>query len=527
MSKSSRITLPFITGAANVGLGVCINEVSEQVLEDWNPPTLLVIGIAVLFGVLPFVANAVSERSEEDARTRWVWVAGLSITGFAVASLWMLTQWIALPEKVTEFLGYAAGVLFVFGVLFPPIALLLLALRQHEYREGEVTLEELNEVVYFQMLENEQIEGNEGLLELARIALFLDLIPVAYPQGIESQGTEGEETQAALLEAYVQRQLTKSKTRGTGKYTPEQTRHYLTWLAWSLKQQNQTDFYIEDMQPSLFATQGERFVYEIIVGLILGLILGLTGGLIGGLIEGLTGGLLWVLIGGLIGGLTFALIWVISKIMGAIECPYIILEDPIRFSRQKINNNLISSLMIALISGMIWDVSILIASLISGVTTYKSMGLIWAPILGLIWAIIRGISSDFVYRSKPNQGILESGKKAVILFPITLPATMLMFVFSYLGTGVSINLTDVLIGGLGMSTFISLYFGGAACIQHLLLRVMLWQKGVIPWNYSRFLTYAAELRLLNQVGGRYRFLHDKLREHFVGSEPVLEPLSIE
>ncbi|MDB9517440.1 NACHT domain-containing protein [Roseofilum reptotaenium CS-1145] len=132
MSKNSQITLPFITGAANVGLGVCINEVSEQVLDDWNPPTLLVIGIAVLFGVLPFVANAVSERSEEETRTRWVWVAGLSITGFAVASLWMLNQWTVLPDKVTEFLGYATVGLFVFGVLFPPMALLLLALRKGE-----------------------------------------------------------------------------------------------------------------------------------------------------------------------------------------------------------------------------------------------------------------------------------------------------------------------------------------------------------------------------------------------------------
>ena len=42
MTKSSQITLPFITGAANVGLGVCINEVSEHVLDDWNPPTLTV-----------------------------------------------------------------------------------------------------------------------------------------------------------------------------------------------------------------------------------------------------------------------------------------------------------------------------------------------------------------------------------------------------------------------------------------------------------------------------------------------------
>jgi hypothetical protein len=54
---------------------------------------------------------------------------------------------------------------------------------------------------------------------------------------------------------------------------------------------------------------------------------------------------------------------------------------------------------------------------------------------------------------------------------------------------------------------------GAACIQHFTLRFVLWCSGVIPWRYARFLDYATDRKLLQRVGGRYRFLHYLLRDH--------------
>ena len=38
---------------------------------------------------------------------------------------------------------------------------------------------------------------------------------------------------------------------------------------------------------------------------------------------------------------------------------------------------------------------------------------------------------------------------------------------------------------------------------------------VIPWNYAQFLDYCVERRLVQRVGGRYRFLHRELLEHFM------------
>jgi MFS family permease len=50
-------------------------------------------------------------------------------------------------------------------------------------------------------------------------------------------------------------------------------------------------------------------------------------------------------------------------------------------------------------------------------------------------------------------------------------------------------------------------------MKHLLLRVILWRRGEIPWNYSRFLEYVSQRLFLQRVGWQqYRFLHELLRD---------------
>jgi amino acid transporter len=67
---------------------------------------------------------------------------------------------------------------------------------------------------------------------------------------------------------------------------------------------------------------------------------------------------------------------------------------------------------------------------------------------------------------------------------------------------------------------ISFVLGFLACysylplIKHLSLRLVLWQSGTIPWNYACFLNYCTERLLLQRIGGRYRFMHKLLQDHF-------------
>jgi hypothetical protein len=63
--------------------------------------------------------------------------------------------------------------------------------------------------------------------------------------------------------------------------------------------------------------------------------------------------------------------------------------------------------------------------------------------------------------------------------------------------------------------------GGFACVQHLVLRVLLWQTKRIPWNYPDFLDYAAGRILLRKVGGGYIFMHRLLLDYFASLETTI------
>ncbi|MEB3339770.1 hypothetical protein [Okeania sp.] len=52
-------------------------------------------------------------------------------------------------------------------------------------------------------------------------------------------------------------------------------------------------------------------------------------------------------------------------------------------------------------------------------------------------------------------------------------------------------------------------------IKKLVLRIILFSHGHIPWNYRRFLNYSASKLLLQKVGNRYQFIHYLLYKHFL------------
>ena len=63
--------------------------------------------------------------------------------------------------------------------------------------------------------------------------------------------------------------------------------------------------------------------------------------------------------------------------------------------------------------------------------------------------------------------------------------------------------------------------GGITYIKHHVLRILLWRNNYAPWNYIRFLDYAAERVFLHKVGGGYIFTHRLLMEYFATlSQPI-------
>jgi hypothetical protein len=56
--------------------------------------------------------------------------------------------------------------------------------------------------------------------------------------------------------------------------------------------------------------------------------------------------------------------------------------------------------------------------------------------------------------------------------------------------------------------------GGEACLQHFVLRFLLFWHGSVSWDYPAFFNVAAEYLFLRKVGGGYIFLHRMLMEYF-------------
>jgi hypothetical protein len=190
---------------------------------------------------------------------------------------------------------------------------------------------------------------------------------------------------------------------------------------------------------------------------------------------------------------------------------------------------LILGLILGLISGLIFG---LIFELIGGMPIVGLIvGLINGLIFGLIDGLIRGLKQELKERSRPNQGIWNSLQSVLWTTAFSYPLGVILSASSFLlGKGSVKNpdwlhlLSSALPNSLLVGIFWSLYFGiclsgGEACIKHFSLRFILWQSGIIPWNFARFLNYCVERRLLLRVGGHYRFLHRELLDHFAQLPP--------
>ena len=355
----------------------------------------------------------------------------------------------------------------------------------------------------------DELQSRPGFMELARSPMLLNLMPIAYPHGLPQNTPQNtlqdrEACQEQLFEEFLHRKLDPAKwdiSRQLKDCDHKQARDYLAWLAASMEREEikQREFLIEGLQPTWLENEEQRKQYRLIGGLIGGLIVGLIGGLIGGLIFGL--------IGGLIVGLIFGLIYD--------ENDSIELTEALDLSGQGIKRGLASGLRYALIFGLILG---LIVGLIVGLIGGLIGGLIVGLIVGLIGGLIGGLKAELKTRKYPNQGIWETRTKTLITIVLAAPLCPLIYIVPRWATGQEFNLVEALITGGLFGIFLGFMSGGGlALVQHFSLRWVLRRRGRMPWNYAAFLEEASRVGILRQSGGRFRFYHDKLREHLASN----------
>src|SRR6266571_4206637 len=154
----------------------------------------------------------------------------------------------------------------------------------------------------------------------------------------------------------------------------------------------------------------------------------------------------------------------------------------------------------------------LLAGLVSGLVG----GLVSGLVNGLLVGLLVGLSSTLI---KPKEVLSWSWSA----FRQDSVAGLVFGLLVGLVSGLVGGLYLGLIGGLFSGLIGGLIFGGAAFLNHYLIRLLLRQKGVIPWYYVRFLDEATERILLQRVGGGYRFIHPLFQVYFASLGTVPPP----
>jgi F0F1-type ATP synthase assembly protein I len=376
----------------------------------------------------------------------------------------------------------------------------------------------------------ESVQASPQLQDLLRKPLFLAVFGFVAPRfdfkEWQQRATDDERMEylfdrywdvameQALVDAKSQDEGILSKTYGKKKLPDRRkVRRALVFAAKAMEQESQTELLIEKMQPTWLRNKYQQPQYRLIFGLITGLIVGVILGLFFAVIFGL--------LHGLILGLISATFWGISSgIFIGLEPIEAIEEISIeQITRQNFFRNQKSHLIPWLVSGPLFFLTtwLIYGPLFSRSAGPKIMLIFWL-IAGPVLLLIRGLTKEIDIRDRPNHGIRNTCRNMIILtmasifisivlkYPIERLLAKLLPNSQIIGTEIVILLA--LIGS-------SFYFGGGkALAQHIALRIVLAWNGYAPYRYDKLLDYCTERLLLQRIGGRYRFMHKLLQEHF-------------
>ncbi|MBH8573035.1 NACHT domain-containing protein [Nostocaceae cyanobacterium CENA369] len=412
-----------------------------------------------------------------------------------------------------------------------------ICLRLLSYHQIKSYLANLNRTQLWQFLQTDTT-----LLELVRKPLMLSIIILSYEELATERWinlTSNISPLEYLLNAYIRQMMSRSLVNQMySKQEASVTKWMQRWLAFLaqyLQSSSKTEFSIDDIQAGCFQTIAQKRIYYFTIKIALWLFSGFIVGLIFGKNFGLVSG------------------FVISLIINLSET--IQLADKIKFSFNRLIVGCKLGSFIGAIGGFLYSFlfALYIAIAIDGIKNINILTFLvfWAVLTifltiifsvssGLIFGIFLSlIKEEFEIKFIPNQGIINSFKNAIIysMFSgLILGITWSLIYIVFPGNNlIKIDEPDVYVMGTtealinvaiisGLKFAVSsglaiwLLCGGFTCLQHFVLRLILHFNGYIPWNYARFLDYCTERMLLQRVGGRYRFIHKLLQDHFAQME---------
>ncbi|MFN6559796.1 MAG: tetratricopeptide repeat protein [Nostoc sp. ChiSLP01] len=510
-------------------------------LSDWQPTT----------------SQLASRQSGNTSRFRRVSEKNLSESLPEQAPVWSMPNWLAskvrerygfLPRQIKQWLEEKRLIPLLDGLdevrpEYQPDCVrainewlksdlrpreIALCCRREQYEAYTQKLE-FDGAVYLQDLTDEQIQtfltetnrddlkeslvADADFLALIRRPLLLSMAVLAYKELEPTQwrrATSAGDRLNLLLDAYVRRMLTQdtpSRAYRHGKIpSPEQSQKWLEILALELLQESETEFLIEQIEVTWLSTPLQKWLFTFFAVIFWGLIGAvISWGLIVvvifwgqfiGLIRLRQIGSSPRLLFGLVIGSLYGLEHGINVLKNLPQIESVVRGIQISLSSlkpQKVLRKLSS-----------WK-DILVPTQIS-VLIHK-LNELTIPIWGFNFQEWRFKIKTL---SVPNQGIRNLWRNAI---PITITFVPLhtLIVCVVLRSTSSLDYIVVISLSIALLLWIELG-GGYVCINHFLVGLSLCCTNSIPWDYARFLNYATERLLLQRAGGRYRFMHDLLRQ---------------
>jgi hypothetical protein len=312
-----------------------------------------------------------------------------------------------------------------------------------------------------------------------------------------------------LVAAYARERLERP-TPPPASFPPAQAARWLAWLAQTLSRHNQAMLALEHMQPDWLPSRGQSRWVRAGAALLTGLAsfaLGSVafwragdwpGTLLAGAVVGLGVSLYMVLVHGSFAG----------PIRPVDKAPALTWPS----ARFALGLGLGGCLVAALFTAGFGQLVSLAAGQGWAGDRWLKGGLFVGSFFGLVGMLVAFLDGQEVAaRSRPNAGMWRSAQSALLS---GLGFGLIAFLTGWRGESAETGLAWGLLAG----PIIGLLNGGAALIQHLVLRLLLWQNGSTPppWNYVRFLDGAVERGLLHRAGGSYLFVHAMLQQHFAG-----------
>jgi hypothetical protein len=410
-----------------------------------------------------------------------------------------------------------------------PAAILILPLSQSQI------LQYLSEAGDSLNMENvsQTIQADPALLSLLETPLMLGIVALAGQQlfAVDAGPRGSRDLQQQKLFGYYTDAMFKRRTKER-RYTPEEMRHWLSWLARTLSTRQKTLFRIEELRFHWLEAWYERLGVVAAIALAVGLGSALLGDIF--MTAFITAafhlsdfGETAIDVVRAFSPYFFIIGIVVALVRGRTRRPVDVLE--MRWPG-------FVRAAIAAVEGGVLGAILGFFSAYVGCRFYAN-GSDSNPISVLLYTIMCAVAfgCGFVVSAFARPRDLETHPSTDFSLRQSLRYT-LTYMGACLGVGIvsllflagmgltkagdSVSPVTALVGAVAFLGWVGFFSGmekgGYFLLDHYLTRAFLWKRNRMPWDYLRFLETASERVFLRQIGSGYMFVHRMLLDYFAG-----------